>query len=399
MCQGGNGKLKVLNIILEPRIGGPQLRIANVGQALQQEFNIETIVLFPDNPGNGGLKFKKILEDHGLAYKTLRLCKISKSIPQLIKWLFLFMPETLRLKRAVLEIDPDIVHCNGSWQLKGVIAAKMAGKKVVWHLNDTKIPFGIRIIFGILSRIPDGYIFAGEKVKAYYLKYLKRLRHAQVIHAPVDTQQFDPDIVQPDPLLVGDGKLKVVTIANVNPVKGIEYFIEAAYMVSKRFENVEFIIVGEKLKSQRKYIATLEEKISEYKLNNIRFYGFSDSIASILKATDVFVCSSIAEAAPRAVWEAMAMKKPIVSTDVGAVNDFVRDNENGFIVAVGDSRGIADKIEYLVGHKEIWSKFGEQARKITIKVLDVNIIARLHMEFYRNVLESPTGLNKNGIET
>jgi glycosyltransferase involved in cell wall biosynthesis len=395
MCHEDEGKLKIVNIILDPRLGGPQLRIANIGKVLQQKFNIETVVLFPEMPGVSGQKFKKVLRDHGLQYKTLKLSKISRNIPKLLKWMLLFIPETLRLKRAIQEIDPIMVHCNGSWQLKGVIAAKMAKKKVVWHLNDTRVPFGIRIIFGILSTIPDGYIFAGERVRDYYVNHIKHIRTARVIHAPVDAEVFDPDNVQPDPLLTGNGKLKVVTVANVNRVKGIEYFIEAAYMVSKKIENIEFIIVGEKLKSQRKYIAMLEEKIREYKLDNIRFYGFSDSIAAVLKAADIFVCSSIAEAAPRAVWEAMAMKKPIVSTNVGAVNDFVKDNENGFIVPVGDSRGIADKIEYLVHHKEIWEKFGEQARKITIKELDVSIIARLHREFYRSVLDGSRGLNKN----
>jgi len=59
----------------------------------------------------------------------------------------------------------DIVHCNGAWQVKGIIAGKLAGAKVVWHLNDTRMPFFIKVVFSFLAVSScDAFIAAGAVV-------------------------------------------------------------------------------------------------------------------------------------------------------------------------------------------------------------------------------------------
>ena len=49
---------------------------------------------------------------------------------------------------------------------------------------------------------------------------------------------------------------------------------------------------------------------------------------SFLKSGDIFVYTSISESGPMAVWEAMAMGKPIVTTDVGSVSQYLKNEEN-----------------------------------------------------------------------
>ncbi|MCP5045723.1 MAG: glycosyltransferase [bacterium] len=381
--------MRVLNIILEPRLGGPQLRIADIGRVLQENHGVESLVMFPVKNSE---KYRQYLDKQGLKWKALKLHKLSRDVFLLLKWFLFMVPETLRLKRAIRELDPAIVDCNGSWQFKGIIAAKMAGKKVVCHLNDTKMPAVIRLFFGFLSKRIDGYIYVAPRVRDYYIKqtHAKNNEAYSLIHSGVDTGLFDPANVEPDRRLAANGKLKVITIANVNPVKGLEYFIRVAHLVNQNADvpdaGIEFIIVGDKLKSKGKYVEKLERMIDDYKLDNLRFHGFSDSVPAILKAADIYVCSSASEASPKAVWEALAMETPVVSTDVGSVSDFVKNNETGFVVPVGDSEAIADKVLYLAAHKELREEFGVRGRAVAVDQLDIDLMARRHVEFYQRVL-------------
>ena len=61
--------------------------------------------------------------------------------------------------------DAVLVHVNGASQFKVTIAAKLSGKKVVWHFNNTYLKFPVKLLFVFLSRIcADAIIHAGFRV-------------------------------------------------------------------------------------------------------------------------------------------------------------------------------------------------------------------------------------------
>ncbi len=370
--------MKIINIVLDGRIAGPQLRIADVARRLKGD-GIETIVVFPERESD---KFRKLLDSYQIEYKTLNLNKLSKNPFGLIKWFISFIPQTIKLIKLFNKINPDIVHCNASWQWKGVIAAKLAGKKIVWHLNDSKMSFLVLLGFKFLNKFAEGFIFAGKRVKKYYLNYIKEKKIGKIIHAPVDTTQYDPEKDISPSFLKDEKGVKIITVANVNPLKGIEYFVESASFLSNKYDNLRFYVFGGLFKSQNKYIKYIKKLIEKYKLDNFFLYGFCENIASVLKDSDIYVCSSITEAAPMSVWEAMAMEKPIVSTDVGSVSDFIQNGENGFIVPVKAPEKLAEKIELLIKDKELRKKFSKRVREVAVEKLDIKICAEKHKEFY-----------------
>ena len=79
-----------------------------------------------------------------------------------------------------------------------------------------------------------------------------------------------------------------------------------------------------------KSLIDLCERLS---VNNISFINGRNDIRPLLKRFNVYICSSKAESSPISVWEAMSMSKPIVSTDVGDVSKYVKNNYNGFIIS------------------------------------------------------------------
>ena len=377
--------LKVVNITVEGRYAGPHAYIAACAEKLKND-GIETVVVFPEEDSDVFWKKLRVLD---VVVKRLTLHRLTKETNHLIKYVLLFIPEIFSLYKLFKKEGIDIVHCNNSWQFKGVIAGRLAGRKIVWHLHETFTPFFINIIFKLLSKyFADAFITAGERSREYYLSD-PRLSGKPIleIQAPVDTFIFDPEKVEKDPKIAGYTGLKIVTVGNVNPAKGIEYFVEMASVLNKQYNNLSFFVVGPHYASQKTYSDKVVMMGQKYNLDNLHFYGAAENIPSVLKAADVYVCPSIAEASPISVWEAMSMGKAIVSTDVGDVAKFIIDGENGYIVPIEDSAALVKKAALLIGNSDLRKKIGINARKIAVKNLDVDICVKKHADFYRKIMD------------
>ncbi len=375
--------LRVANVIEEGRYGGPQSRIAAVAEKLKEN-GIETVVVFPKEDSD---IFYKKLTERGIQTKRFSLHRLTRQKSHLVRFIAFFIPELFSLYKFFKEERVDIVHCNGSWQIKGVIAGKLSGAKLIWHLNDTQMPAFINIIFKFLSlHFCDAFIVAGERVQAYYLSE-QRFSKKQIIdiQAPVDTSVFDPKKVNEDKKIAQSEGIKIITVGNINPLKGIEHFIEMAAILNSQYGDLNFFVVGPHFKSQKKYSEKISIMVRNLKLKNLHFYGPSDDVPSVLKAVDIYVCSSIAEASPISVWEAMSMAKPIVSTDVGDVAKFIKNGDNGFVVSIKDAVALAEKVSILIENKDLRKKFGQQAREVAVRYLDVDICAKKHAQFYKEI--------------
>jgi glycosyltransferase involved in cell wall biosynthesis len=161
-----------------------------------------------------------------------------------------------------------------------------------------------------------------------------------------------------------------------------------AYLLNRRNWCLSFIIVGPVLDTQKEYSRRVERLAKQLGVKNLVFYGCSNNVPSVLKAADIYVCSSIAEASPIAVWEAMAMAKPVVSTDVGDVMQFIRPGKSGFVVPTRNPEALADKVGSLIENEELRKVFGKRAREMAVNYLDIDVCVRRHAEFYRHIMGS-----------
>jgi glycosyltransferase involved in cell wall biosynthesis len=376
-------KVNVANITLDGRIAGPQNQIILVAACLKGQ-GIETTVFIPRKDSED--VYSRLME-RNIRVRRLPLHHLTTDKSHLIGYALFFLPELFSLAWHLRREKIAVVHCNGAWQIKGVIAGKIAGAKVIWHVQDTCMPWAVRTLFKMLAHsLCDGLMFSGKRAKDYYLSGngLGAKRIAE-IQAPVDTSHFDPDHVLPDPRMADTPGMKISTVGYINPVKGIEYFIEMARILTAQYGNLRFFIVGPELESQRTYSREVTRLAAKYRLDNVSFYGACDDVPRVLKASDIYVCSSVTEASPMSVWEAMAMRKAIVSTDVGDVGRFIEDGENGFIVPPRDPEALAEKVGILIEDGELRASFGERARAVAVRELDVEICALRQGDFYREV--------------
>src|SRR5262249_13369982 len=100
---------------------------------------------------------------------------------------------------------------------------------------------------------------------------------------------------------------------------------------------------------------------------SIKFVGFRNQreMPSYYSVCDVFVLPSAHESWGLVVNEVMNAGKPVIVSDqVGAAVDLIRDGKNGYIVPVGDSRTLREAIRHLTEEPALAQLMGEESRRV-----------------------------------
>ena len=384
----GRETLLVENIIEEGRWGGPQKRIVLVAKALRKS-GVETVVIFPRTDS---AQLKKALGDNGISFEVMSLARRGRTALTGLKYFLSFVPDVLRIYRCLRERQFDLAHVSGgASHIKGALAARWAGIPTIWHLNDTMMPRSVAWGFSVLApRLANAFFVAARRCQTVYLNSL-RLKSipCYLVPAPVDTRSGSHLTNSPDARILNMVGIKILSVANINPTKGIETLISAAAILHKAGHAFTVAVVGPVLSNQTGYFSTLKRQVLQAGLaERVVFLGGVKDPSTCMEATDIYVCSSIAEASPMTVWEAMAKSKPVVSTDVGDVAVYVRSGVSGYIVPVRDPTALADAISLLVTNAKARLEFGKRARAVVETRLDLSIIAKATVDGYRQVIDS-----------
>ena len=277
----------------------------------------------------------------------------------------------LELSKELRELAPDIVHTHTSKAgALGRLAARAAGllsKKpaIVVHTPHGHLLYGyygpvktavFRLAERFLSRFTDHFI-AGE-LNESVAAGLGRREQWVVVHSGVD---FTPPAVparKPD-LGIEKDELAVGTVARLEPVKGVEYFIRAAALLKARglAAKARFVVIGDgELETQ---LRNLSDDLGLG--DRVIFTGFRRDVAALLSALDVYVQPSLNEGMGRAPLEAQARGVPVVVSRVCGLPDVIREGETGFAVNPGDPDELADKLGLLLLSPELRARMGKAA--------------------------------------
>ena len=111
-----------------------------------------------------------------------------------------------------------------------------------------------------------------------------------------------------------------------------------------------------------------------------------EKVREIIASADVCVFPSYAEALPMTWLEAMAMKKPVVTSDIGWAEEIIVDGVNGYMANPKNHELYADKILKLLGSKELREEFGAEARKTVEQKFNILDIAIMHIDFFKDII-------------
>jgi len=340
--------MKVLYCILDNRCGGPH-RLAHAVALWLREQDIETLFLL-------GYKAGETWHPDGFQSFVCRRIQCFRRQSPVFNFIGFIaaLPYTLsRLCRIIKSNDIDIVHVDGVTNFVPALAARLTGRPIVWLYNDY-LPRPLRpLLMPLMTKLASTVLVQGDCLKRLYTEGNPKLWDKTVVlHSGVDTAKFTPDAYGPDSrrrirqeLGLPADCLLVGTIRNVNRFKGLTYFIEAAGRIKSRVPSAKFVIVGRKLDTDPGYWDHLQQLTEQLGLKqDVIFTGFREDVPAVLSALDVFVLASIEESCPVALLEAMAMKVPVVATDVGAVSEMVLHGRTGFVVPPREPDAIAEAV-------------------------------------------------------
>jgi glycosyltransferase involved in cell wall biosynthesis len=170
-------------------------------------------------------------------------------------------------------------------------------------------------------------------------------------------------------------------------VKDHATLVRAFRQVASAHDDVELLLAGD-----GPLRPALEGQIRELGLvERVHLLGVRSDVPDLLRASDVFVLSSVSEAASITLLEAMGSSRPSVVTNVGGNPELVRDGVDGLLVARGDSTEMALAIKRLLSNPALAERMGRAAAARVRERFLLDDTIRAYADLYRGNAGALTG--------
>lgn len=291
------------------------------------------------------------------------------------------------LKNVMTKSKPDLVF---SYNIKPVIygslAAKDAGVKHIYSMvaglgrvygSKTFKAKVLRRITGFLYKKAfkqcDKVIFQNSDDLNQFVSrnYLHKSKAVRVNGSGVNMSRFIPNELPKEPIFL--------MIARIIKEKGVFEFAEAARNVRKDYPEARFILLGGYDISigaiKPKQLAPFIED------GSIEFPGEAKDVLPYFKEAQIFVLPTYyREGLPRTILEAMAMARPIITTDWLGCRDAVKDGVNGFLTEPKNHIELANKMKILIENNSLAESMSENSYIFCKEKYDVNKVNREMMK-------------------
>ncbi|HBA67630.1 MAG TPA: glycosyltransferase family 1 protein [Methylococcaceae bacterium] len=167
--------------------------------------------------------------------------------------------------------------------------------------------------------------------------------------------------------------------------KGIAEFIDAVKQLKAKQIEFSAVLVGDSDNENSKTVTRTElQKWHDDGL--ITWLGYQEDIAQVWRSAHIAVLPSYREGLPKALLEAGACGRAIVTTDTPGCREVVQDGVNGFLVPVRDANALALALEKLINNSELRKAMGRKSREIvTAEFSDEKVVAQT-FDVYRKLL-------------
>jgi len=169
--------------------------------------------------------------------------------------------------------------------------------------------------------------------------------------------------------------------------KGLEFFIEAARVVSRTVPDAKFCICGQKAYEAMYGYDELPS------LDQLEFLGelsHDETLRRYCEALAVVVTSIEPETFSMVALEAMACSTPVVSFDSGALKEIVVDGETGFLVPRGDCALLAQRLMAFLEDRRLGIEMGRRARERVERFFSLETMVSRYEMLYKEVIHQTT---------
>jgi glycosyltransferase involved in cell wall biosynthesis len=382
MAQLSGPPLKLIHIITSLELGGAEMMLYHLLNNIDRSrFENQVICMIP--AGVVGEKIQAL----GFPVRSFNMVPPYPSLRAFSQLVELLHQE-----------HPAVIH---TWMyhadLMGGLAGVMTGIPVVWGIHNISLePATVKIetirVVHLNARlshwIPRRIIVCSNEARSRHVNIGYTQNKFVTIPNGFDLNQFRPDAtgrisirhelgLEEDAFLIG-------LVARFDPLKDHQNFVQAANLLLMRHPQVHFLLCGKGISWENEKLGRwLKESGSP---DNFHLLGPRSDIPHIMNSLDVNTLSSLGEAFPNVLGEAMACGVPCVATDVGDTAYLIGDT--GIIVPPSNPQALAGGWEQLLSMNVAERKvLGERGRQRIQQNFNIALITQRYATLYEEVIE------------
>ena len=155
---------------------------------------------------------------------------------------------------------------------------------------------------------------------------------------------------------LSQSQFNILCIGSPRPYKGMHYMLDAMKELTD-IDNINLILVGDNFDCEPFTSQIKATGMSEHIIQT----GFRSDVPQISASCDVLVLPSEREGLPRVVLESLASGTPVITSANEGAMEIIEQDSNGYIVPIGDSSAIAERIRYLYNNPEEKNRLADGA--------------------------------------
>ena len=353
--QSNSVSKKILFISPNLEAAGAQRQLINIANGFHQRRYDVSVFLFSDE---GDLK--------NSLDKNIKIFSPS-SITAMKKFKFLWIARGIfELFRIVLIEKPDMLYSRHWPKMPMTIIGRILRVKTVSgegnNLKQTLLKRRKFLLFymrQLCARLSDKVVANSQSLGQEIKEVFKLDSNVAVIYNGIDIENIrEKSLEKKTHKWFGAGTPVIIAIGSLKTQKGFLYLLQALEIVNKT-RTVRLIIIGN---GEKKEFIDISRRLSIEEKTD--FLSAVPNPFPYIKKADIFVCSSLYEGLSNVILEALALGKPIISTDhKHGANEIIEDKKSGILVPIKNPENMAEAILKVLDKKQLCESLGGEARK------------------------------------
>lgn len=179
-------------------------------------------------------------------------------------------------------------------------------------------------------------------------------------------------------------RCRFISVANLLPVKGHEYLLEAFESYLSEHPGATLKLVGRDERAGE--IQRMVARSPRLK-DAVEVCGYVEDVRSVLRESDVFVLSSLREGMPTAVLEAMAESLPVIATEVGGTPELVHHEQTGLLVPSRNAHALCEAMNRLTSNVSLRENLAAAAHQRVVRNYTFERVMEEHVRIFLSLIE------------
>jgi glycosyltransferase involved in cell wall biosynthesis len=343
-----------------------------------------------------GISVKRVFLYKELNYEQLILDETDVVLPFHDNNIFEKFPTVhpqiiIELAKKIKAFSPDVILCNGSRTLKYAAVVKRfypsIKSKWIYRVIDSAVYWNRKSLTQIYYKhwvIPamDAAVGVSQKSLEEMIQHYSFKKASVCIPRAVDIDHFAnyiPESEAKQKVGIPEDAFVLLFLGNFTKQKRPDRFIDIINSVKESIPNVHGLMVGD-----GPLRAAVNDQISRLSLeNNITCVGYKKDVRPWIAMSNVLLLTSDTEGMPGVVLEAAAMKKITISTEVGGVREFIKHEENGYVIVNKNLQAFVKYIVQLENKKEIDFRMSITCFENVLENYSLLKIKKSYLDFFK----------------